>query len=87
VIGGSFLLWYAIAEPTMTHAPSMASVAAFVWYWLATRTSDRLITGRPRPRRGLATLIRWQNALFAVLPAIDAGVALWRAWQAGDGPR
>src|SRR5262249_31584347 len=34
---GSFMLWYMIAEPTMTHAPSMAAVAGFVWLWAATR--------------------------------------------------
>ena len=34
--GGSFLLWYLVKEPSMTHAPSMAAVAAFTWAW-ATR--------------------------------------------------
>src|SRR5687768_10721328 len=62
VVGGSFILWYALAEPTMTHAPTMAALAGFVWYWTATM-----------PRRsighwiglgvlaGVAGLIRWQS--------------------------
>jgi hypothetical protein len=97
-VTGSFLLWYLVKEPSMTHAPSMAAVAAFVWTWLATRdvrmgpaagTDGR----RPWPVTqwawlgvvaGIMTLIRWQNALFAVLPAIDAMVALVRAVRAAD---
>ena len=33
---------------------------------------------------GFIGLIRWQNVLFALLPAIEALVALWRASRAGD---
>lgn len=36
---------------------------------------------------GLMTLLRWQNALFAIVPACDAAVGLWRAWRAGDHAR
>ncbi len=73
MVSGSFMAWYMVKEPSMTHAPSMAAVAGFVWGWLATRGT--------RTRRqwiwlgalaGLMTLIRWQNALFALLPACDA---------------
>ena len=86
VVAGSFMLWYIVKEPSMTHAPSMAAVAGFTWLWLA--------TGRPtRPMRawallglvaGLMALIRWQNALFAILPACDAVGLLWRSARAGD---
>ena len=34
---GSFMLWYLVKEPSMTHGPSMAAVAGFVWAWIATR--------------------------------------------------
>ncbi len=34
---GSFMLWYLVKEPTMTHAPSMAAVAAFLLGWAVTR--------------------------------------------------
>lgn len=84
-IGGSFMVWYALAEPTMTHAPSMAAVAGFAWGWAATR-------GRRRLRgwiglgalAGLMTLIRWQNALFALLPAAECVALLWQARRARD---
>ena len=58
VVGGSFILWYAVAEPTMAHAPTMAVVAAFVWYWTATmgrrslRTLDRPWRARRLRRPG-----------------------------------
>jgi hypothetical protein len=85
---GSFILWYLIKEPSMTHGPSMAAVAGFVWAWIATRD------GRTTRQwawlgaiAGLMTLIRWQNALFALLPACDAIAALLAAARASDRPR
>jgi hypothetical protein len=91
---GSFMIWYAVKEPTMTHAPSMAAVAAFILGWLATRTDAD--GGYARTTRqwiwlgllaGFMTTIRWQNALFAILPAADALVMLVAAWRAGHMPR
>ncbi len=85
---GSFMLWYLIKEPSMTHGPSMAAVAGFVWAWIATRN------GRTTRQwawlgaiAGFMTLIRWQNALFALLPAWDAIAALVVAARAADRPR
>ncbi len=86
--GGSFMLWYTVVEPTMTHAPSMASVAGFLWCWAASR--QRRTPQAPSRTQlvwwttlgllaGLMTLIRWQNALFAIVPACDVAVALWHA--------
>jgi hypothetical protein len=96
VISGSFLLWYFVKEPTMTHAPSMMAVAGFVWCWLWMR--ERAFDPAPRAARleawavlgaigGLMTLIRWQNALFTVLPLCDALVALARASRGSDSNR
>lgn len=91
VVTGSFMLWYIVKEPSMTHAPSMAAVAGFTWLWLATRTSAG--SGQGRSMRnwallgvlgGLMALIRWQNALFAVLPACDAVLLLWQSVRASD---
>jgi len=71
-IAGSFMLWYMVAEPTMTHAPSMAAVAGFVWLWVATRERRTLIEWALLGLlAGLMTLIRWQNALFMILAAFD----------------
>jgi hypothetical protein len=69
---GSFLLWYLVKEPSMTHAPSMASVALFAWAWYATygrrRTWQWAALGVVA---GLAATIRWQNVIFALLPACE----------------
>src|SRR5215204_2136717 len=82
---GSFMLWYLVKEPSMTHAPSMAGVAGFTWFWVATR--DRRTPAQWALLGGLAgfiTLIRWQNALFAVMPACEAITALVTGWRSGD---
>lgn len=86
--GGSFLLWYTLIEPTMTHAPSMAAVAGFLLIWQRTRH------GRSRAQwvlmaliAGLMTLIRWQNVLFALVPAIDSLVIIVAAFRRGDRAR
>ena len=81
-IGGSFMLWYTLAEPTMTHAPTMAAVAGFVWYWTATGAAIADPLDRPRRAGRLRGLVRWQSVIFALLPAIEALVALWRAGAA-----
>ena len=70
VAGGSFILWYLVKEPTMTHAPSMAAVSVFTWAWVATRGRRTryqwLLLGLAA---GLMATIRWQNVIFAILPA------------------
>ncbi len=69
---GSFLLWYLVKEPSMTHAPSMAAVAAFTWAWAATRGRRTLWQWTALGLlAGLMGTIRWQNVLFALLPALE----------------
>jgi hypothetical protein len=85
IVAGSFIFWYFIQEPTMTHAPSMALVAGFAWAWAATqerrtRVQWILLGGLA----GLMTLVRWQNALFAILPACDSARILLEAWRRSD---
>ncbi len=85
VVGGSFILWYALAEPSLAHAPTMAAVAAFVWYWTATMGRRSLVHWIGLGAlAGFAGLVRWQSVLFALLPAIEALTALWRAGRARD---
>ena len=87
-ITGSFMLWYLVKEPSMTHAASMASAAGFMWMWAATidrRTPrDWAILGL---LIGFSALIRWQNLLFALLPGLDALRLFAQAWRAGDRAR
>lgn len=68
----TFLYWYMVQQPTMSHAPSVFGAALVVWLW-----------DRDRPHRtpagflllgvvlGLAMCLRWQNALLGLLPAFD----------------
>jgi hypothetical protein len=85
VVGGSFILWYALAEPSMTHAPTMAAVAAFVWCWTATMPRRSLLQWIALGAlAGFAGLVRWQSVIFALLPALEALTALWRAGRARD---
>jgi hypothetical protein len=89
-VGGSFMLWYLVKEPSMTHAPSMAAVAAFVYVW-ALGTGKGGGQARLRPLvlgllAGLMTLIRWQNAIFVLLPAADGAAEAVRRLRQGDRP-
>ena len=84
-VAGSFMLWYIIREPSMTHAPSMALVAAFAWAWAGTRDGRTLTQwGLLGLLAGFMTLVRWQNALFALLPAWDVALMLVAAWRGSD---
>ena len=88
VVGGSFMLWYLVREPTMTHAPSMAAVAGFAWLWAASRDHrSPWIWAALGLVAGLMSLIRWQNALFMLLPGCDAAAALWIAWRHSERER
>jgi hypothetical protein len=84
-VTGSFMLWYLVKEPSMTHAASMASAAGFMWMWAATadgrKPRDWAILG---VIIGLSTLVRWQNLLFALLPGIDALRLFIKAWREDD---
>ena len=88
VVIGSFMLWYMVKEPSMTHAPSMAGAAGFVWMWAATRENRTLrqwaLLGA---LAGFIGLIRWQNVLFALLPACDALALLVGAYRRNDQQR
>lgn len=87
-IAGSFMLWYIVKEPSMTHAPSMAGVAAVAWMWAATYgRRTRLQWALLGLLAGFITLIRWQNALFAILPACEAVTQLVAAGRVRDRSR
>jgi hypothetical protein len=84
-ITGSFMVWYLVKEPSMTHASSMASVAGFIWFWAATAERRTLRSWALLGLlAGFMALIRWQNLLFALLPGVEALRLLVRASKAGD---
>ncbi len=85
-VAGSFMVWYLVKEPSMTHAASMAAVAGFIWMWAATRERRPLWSWALLGLlAGFMALIRWQNLLFALLPGLDALRLLARSRRAGDG--
>jgi hypothetical protein len=75
---GSSALYYSLVSPAYSHSASMLVSSAFFLHWLSTRE-------QPTLRRfaewgalaGIAALMRWQDALFLVVPAIEA--LSWRA--------
>ena len=84
LLGATPLTWYFVYEPTMTHAASFGLVAVFI-----TRASDW--GRRPYSRAqalmlggliGLAFLVRPQDVLFALWPAVVVMTMPGRAWTA-----
>jgi hypothetical protein len=75
----SGVLYYLFPLLPMSHMPSMFAVTLFVTAWLSWREKMELrgyiVLGA---LGGLAALVRWQNALFLVLPAVDIVDALRR---------
>jgi hypothetical protein len=78
VWGATFLHWYMVQQPTMSHAVSTFAAALAVWLWDRERGSrgfgGHLLLGLVF---GLAMCIRWQNGLFLLLPGFD----LLRRWR------
>jgi hypothetical protein len=73
----SSAIYYSLVSPTYSHAISMLTVGIFLLTWLSTR--DRQTVGRYALvgfLGGLASLVRWQDAVLLIIPAIDA------AWHA-----
>ncbi|HOE67628.1 MAG TPA: glycosyltransferase family 39 protein [Candidatus Hydrogenedentes bacterium] len=67
------MLYYTYGQQAMSHAPSYCCVALLLCVWAWLRDRDALWPWMAIGAAvGLATLVRWQNATFALIPAIDA---------------
>jgi hypothetical protein len=78
----TFLYWYMVQQPTMSHAPSAFGAALVVWWWDRHRhagTRTLLLLGL---LIGMAMCLRWQNALLALLPGFDLLRRARPAWTA-----
>lgn len=79
----TFLPWYMVQQPTMSHAASTAAAALALWLWDRDREGRGpggfLVLGLVL---GLAMCIRWQNGVLLVLPGLDL-VATWRRDRRG----
>jgi hypothetical protein len=77
VVAGSFLAWYLTYHAIYTHALTFLLVSVFLKTWIdgPTTAADYAKLGAVL---GLAGLVRWQNLVFGLLPAIDLVERLWR---------
>ena len=75
---GSHAIYYSMVSPAYSHSASMFTSSLFFSAWLSTRdqrtVSRFAIWGA---LAGLCALMRWQDAIFALIPALDA--LTWRA--------
>jgi len=68
----SGVLYYLFPLVPMSHMPSMFIVALFITLWLIWRDEPTLAAYLALGAvAGLAALVRWQNALFLILPGAD----------------
>ncbi len=75
---GSHALYYALVSPSYSHAPSMLTGAAFFSTWAATRERPSVsVLAAWGALAGACALMRWQDAVFMIVPLIEA--ARWRA--------
>lgn len=77
---GSSAIYYSLVSPTYSHAISMLAVGIYLTTWVTTR--DRQTIGRYALvgfLGGLASLVRWQDAVLLIIPAIDS---MWHALRA-----
>lgn len=82
VWGTTFLHWYMVQQPTMSHAPSAFAASLVVFLW------DRARGARSRGGYlwlglaiGLALCIRWQNGVLLLLPGVALIEAVWKKRQ------
>jgi hypothetical protein len=76
----SSTIYYSVISPTYSHAASMLAVSAVWLVW--TRTLERQSLGRYGAIGllvGVAALMRWQDAVLLIVPALD----LARSWRNG----
>jgi hypothetical protein len=77
VLYATFLYWYLVHEPLMSHAASFFMAAAVLRVWWTGR--ERLSLRRAAALGlliGLAACVRWQNAVLLLLPAATLARAL-----------
>jgi hypothetical protein len=85
---GSSAIYYSLVSPTYSHAVSMLAVGVFVLTWLTTR--DRQTIGRYALvgfLGGLASLVRWQDAVLLIIPAIEAAWSVSKQSKDADEAR
>jgi hypothetical protein len=86
VLGGN-LIYYMVAEPSMSHGVSAFASALFFFTWTRRRDRDDLLTPLLLgAEAGLMALIRPQDALFLALPLLDRLPAVAHSLDTHDWP-
>lgn len=85
---GTNLVYYIIFEPFMAHAVSFFTISLFIFYWWKLFKKDAgLDTINSKGYiflgiiLGLASLVRWQNILFAIIP-LGGFIFFWQRRKA-----
>lgn len=72
------LVFYTVVAPPWSHATSLLTVTLFLWYWVRTRWTEETQHVRSLKQwavlgalGGLVMLVREQDALFLVVPAVE----------------
>lgn len=78
---GSHALYYTLISPTYSHAPSMLTGVWFFAHWWRWRSSPTVrAIALSGALAGLASLMRWQDALWLAVPIIET--LRWRvSWR------
>ncbi len=72
VWGATFLPWYMVQQPLMSHAPSTFMAALVLFLWERERQGRSLVGwGLLGLAIGFAMCVRWQNGVLLVLPALE----------------
>jgi hypothetical protein len=70
---GTHALYYALISPAYSHAASMLASTLVVWHWCGARSTwsarSAIVSGA---LVGAAALMRWQDAVWLALPAIES---------------
>jgi hypothetical protein len=75
---GSHALYYSLVSPSYSHAASMLTSSLFCHHWLAMGPASPSIVRAARlgALAGAAALMRWQDAIWVVVPLLE--VAGWQ---------
>jgi hypothetical protein len=79
----SSAIYYSVISPTYSHAASLLSTSLFWWVFIRTRERNAIARYFGLGvLAGVAALMRWQDAIILIVPAIDLGFRLRRGTPA-----
>jgi hypothetical protein len=82
---GSSAVYYSAISPTYSHAVSMLAVSGFFLYWSRTRETATLSRdARVGALAGLVALVRWQDAVFLIVPFVEVVMETWPGLSAAN---